>query len=602
MSLDGSLPFRSLDQPSCFAALQSQKPVQQNSRPHPLSNTLSPSSSNSSITDDTSLQAALGVPHQNAQNKVNFSKSLPIGALRPRLDRENEDMDDAFETPDNFRNARPLPSAFMSTGLISKRNRNTELPASFFGTSTYMPDTPSKKASLPDLDATPVHSHGPKRTSQPLHEFGSPTTPFSPHAMKGSPESFGKGVSIFGSRVAAGRLIRRASFLSIDGDDVGNSPTASKIVSQTSIDELPPTPTKTASLGARPQSKGKGNSLRSSLLGRRSSLAPDTFTTPDIPGHNSASKLPSDTPTPKHRQPHEDIATASRTPFITFSHSDNTTSPSLGRSRVPRPCIERSPSPLSHRSSHTASQPQPISNQRLKPKSAEITIVTAPPPDDLIGDGPLTPLENFTPPDASRLSINSHTDSRGHTLFGSSTTGFPPATPTGPRDHPFNFSVSLNGASSSIVQNDVDTTLTSRFEKVQVYGVGEFSIVYRVEQPVQNGPAASLSYNSNPGMVWAVKKSKKPYAGSKDRARKMKEVQILRALSGGEHIIETVDTWEMKNHLYIQTEFCENGNLKDFLESTGFKARLDDFRIWKILLELTQVRLKPRMLSETHNR
>jgi len=48
------------------------------------------------------------------------------------------------------------------------------------------------------------------------------------------------------------------------------------------------------------------------------------------------------------------------------------------------------------------------------------------------------------------------------------------------------------------------------------------------------------------------------------------------------------DHWESKNHLYIQTEFCENGNLKDFLTTTGYKGRLDDFRIWKILLELSQ--------------
>lgn len=139
-----------------------------------------------------------------------------------------------------------------------------------------------------------------------------------------------------------------------------------------------------------------------------------------------------------------------------------------------------------------------------------------------------------------------------------------------------------------MLQNDVDTTLTSRFSSVHVYGVGEFSIVYRVENPIRDGPAASFGSSNNLGKVWVVKKSKKPYAGSKDRARKMKEVQILRALSGSEHIIELVDTWEMKNHLYIQTEFCENGNLKDFLSQTGYKARLDDFRIWKILLELTQ--------------
>jgi mitosis inhibitor protein kinase SWE1 len=68
----------------------------------------------------------------------------------------------------------------------------------------------------------------------------------------------------------------------------------------------------------------------------------------------------------------------------------------------------------------------------------------------------------------------------------------------------------------------------------------------------------------------------------------MQEVELLRALQGHEHIVELVDEWEFKNHLYIQMAFCENGNLKDFLLEAGFKGRLDDFRIWKILRELSQ--------------
>jgi len=199
---------------------------------------------------------------------------------------------------------------------------------------------------------------------------------------------------------------------------------------------------------------------------------------------------------------------------------------------------------------------------------------------------PVTPSD-YAPPDASRLSISG--EQLGHNVFASNRNSFPPATPTGPRDQPFNFSISQGAGGSSMFQNDVDTTLTARFGNVHVYGIGEFSIVYRVEAPLPHGPAASLHTPNSVGKVWAVKKSKKPYAGSKDRSRKMKEVQILKALRGSEHIIESVDTWEMKNHLYIQTEFCENGNLKDFLSQAGYKARVDDFRIWKILLELSQV-------------
>jgi len=118
-------------------------------------------------------------------------------------------------------------------------------------------------------------------------------------------------------------------------------------------------------------------------------------------------------------------------------------------------------------------------------------------------------------------------------------------------------------------------------------GVGEFSQVFKVENPT-----SSLS-SSAVGSVWAVKKAKKPFTGAKDRERKRREVRVLEALRGHDHVIGFTDSWEFDNFLYIQTEFCENGNLKDFLTQTGYKGRLDDFRIWKILLELSLVRSVP---------
>ena len=171
----------------------------------------------------------------------------------------------------------------------------------------------------------------------------------------------------------------------------------------------------------------------------------------------------------------------------------------------------------------------------------------------------------------------------------SSNINFPPATPTGPRElNLFNSSLGLDHNSSSYFSNDVDTTLTARFGHVANLGLGEFSQVYRVEKALVPSASGSKQSHNPAANVWAVKKSRKPYTGNKDRHRKMREVQILKDLRGNEHLVELIDSWESKNHLYIQTEFCENGNLKDFLLQTGFKGRLDDFRIWKILLELSQ--------------
>jgi len=65
----------------------------------------------------------------------------------------------------------------------------------------------------------------------------------------------------------------------------------------------------------------------------------------------------------------------------------------------------------------------------------------------------------------------------------------------------------------------------------------------------------------------------------RDRLRKLQEVAILKVLSQSDHIVQLVDSWEEKNHLYMQTEFCEEGSLDLFLVQVRRKARLDDFCI-----------------------
>jgi mitosis inhibitor protein kinase SWE1 len=61
----------------------------------------------------------------------------------------------------------------------------------------------------------------------------------------------------------------------------------------------------------------------------------------------------------------------------------------------------------------------------------------------------------------------------------------------------------------------------------------------------------------------------------------------LRELGKHEHILELIDSWEQYDHLFIQTELCENGSLDIFLRDYGNIERLDEFRVWKILVELT---------------
>lgn len=221
-------------------------------------------------------------------------------------------------------------------------------------------------------------------------------------------------------------------------------------------------------------------------------------------------------------------------------------------------------------------------------------VLTASPLNDKFHQAsPRTPQEHICPPDPSGLSISK---ANGQQSIKPDFNSFNlPATPTGPRE-----SFPQPGKRQSLQLNgyhapDVDPSLTSRFEKVELIGTGEFSQVYRVSQSQDISdssmfsPSGDKSPKTLPGPVWAVKKSKHPYSGLRDRERRIREVDVLKALTNSDHIISLFDSWEENGHLYIQTEFCEEGSLDVFLAQVGLKARLDDFRIWKILLELSLV-------------
>ena len=144
---------------------------------------------------------------------------------------------------------------------------------------------------------------------------------------------------------------------------------------------------------------------------------------------------------------------------------------------------------------------------------------------------------------------------------------------------------------------DVDPVLSARFEKVVWYSRGEFSQVYKVTQAHERTGApsyfsatpdnASRSFHaSKPSSVFIVKRSKYPHTGSKVRERKLREAKIMQDVGVNEHIVRLYDYWEAKHYLYLQLEFCEEGSLDAFLSRHGNNGRLDDFRIWKIMIEV----------------
>lgn len=615
MSLDNFLPSMPRDSPfssqgslpNASAHLMSQpnaKPSTLNwqDRPqrHPLSRTIT-QSSNSSMAEESPSHIPVRHPEPR-KPLVDFSKSLPVGAARPTSrealisnpSSQTAGTEASFSTPENYRLARPLPAAFMSTGLISKRHKDMEdSQAGFQGGRSMMPDTPCKRQSIAVVSnptVTPDVAAG--RASHVRHSFGTPSTPFSPHSSRPAPGVLGKSVSIFGSTFNSGSVNRRGSFLGIEANDHSHS--LGKLDSQSSNEsDLPPTPTKQITS----TSEAWNYSADKSFLHRDVSqpsfgLSADS---PDSKSHGTENCKLLSVGTPEVKVDGNSDGNAELSPiavlgFRNFSalSLSFTRSRSLRDFRTPTPLVQKSnivQSPHFNDSRTKSSPLSPASSGRERCEQLS----------------PHTPRESMIPPDPSGLSISGHADRHfmGPSDLPSSVSVPPPATPTASRDYSTSFG---NGRLSLHVSHDVadvDPSLTSRFEKADLIGTGEFSHVYRVTkfQGFKSLPgcfslptARGSSQTPMPVLVWAVKKSRHAFIGPKDRQRKLQEVSTLRALGHSDHTVQFFDSWEERSHLYIQTEFCEEGSLDLFLDRVGRKARLDDFRIWKIMLELSLVR------------
>ncbi|KAI9893258.1 MAG: hypothetical protein M1814_000386 [Vezdaea aestivalis] len=536
-------PFTSDALPSASVHLAPQRNAHQSQNPHPLSYAISQSSSANG--------GEVCSPFQTAnKQKPDFSKSLPAGSLRPVETQDEEHqgsqttLSSNFETPQNGKFVRPYAGAFMSTGLISKRNRTLEdLRIGLPGKRSAMPDTPCKRhTSIFPSISSPFISKIQGKSKQTKPEFGAPSTPFNPHGSKTGAGTFGKGMSIFGANIT-----RRGSFISNDGDDNAMSPsrrTDSQSDSQTSEFDLPPTPTK-RSFGRESGRALKSASQKTRKFGEQTS------------GNSVA--LP---PTSAFGPP----AKASTSGEFIFSKANT-------KQRGPNIC-PASVSPLG--------------------KLSFIEQAT-----------PHTPRDHVFPPDPSGLSISGkphrHSADAGDSFSSTSSSSAIPATPTAARGYFDQMSNRRNSVTPvhTNIPVDVDRSLMSRFDKVELIGTGEFSEVYRISKAPRMTPDPThfltwsySSARSSPrsfvaDQIFAVKRSRRPYMGPRDRARKLDEVKILESLKGSDHIVQLVDQWEERNHLYIQTEFCEEGSLDLFLAQVGIKARLDDFRTWKVLLELS---------------
>ncbi|SCU99548.1 LAME_0G03642g1_1 [Lachancea meyersii CBS 8951] len=131
------------------------------------------------------------------------------------------------------------------------------------------------------------------------------------------------------------------------------------------------------------------------------------------------------------------------------------------------------------------------------------------------------------------------------------------------------------------LQISPDSHLATKFSNVGTIGSGHFSSVYQVtfEQT---------------GIKYAVKSMRPNKFNS--TARILQEIEILSQISettldeeGKDYVLNFISSWKFQGNFYVMTEYCENGDLDSFLKEQVMskKTRLEDWRIWKVIVELS---------------
>lgn len=551
-------------------------------QPHPLSKTLTTSSSGNSLTEETYQYAPAPPPERPRAHQVNpFSRSLPINATRPTAGPAHDPTKAGAATP--YNQSQQWPGAFHSTGLISKVNRNVDDDDKKLAP----PDTPCKKhnqswaATFPPPLGSAIKK---KKKSNNRNSFGGlPSTPFGPAPGEAS-DAFGntKGLHLF-QRASAARSARRGSFLFNSLDEPSLSQGESNAGSNPS--DIPPTPTKNSVTPSLSNLSNISDQSLDSPSANRTAMPPTSAVRPPISRQQTckytttplgvavgATKLAEDGTSrpPASNCPGPSASARSLASFSRGRAQRGLRSPAPLGTSVPAPGY-LNPLKSSFTKTYGDDSASPISGRRT----------------------PQTPRESLLPLDSNRFSMSQASADGSFT----ETNMPPPVTPTTVRDFKSSTSVLVTPVNGRTTNLDIDSSLYSRFDKVEQVGKGEFSTVYRVVKndalydsfDINSTTPRGTPRSPSKGQVFAVKKSRQPFQGNRDREIKLREAQILRALSNAEHVVHYVDDWEYQLHLYIQTEYCEEGNLEKFLSNIGFGGRLDDFRIFKILQDLCLV-------------
>lgn len=131
--------------------------------------------------------------------------------------------------------------------------------------------------------------------------------------------------------------------------------------------------------------------------------------------------------------------------------------------------------------------------------------------------------------------------------------------------------------SEKLALREINTSRYNKeFHELCKLGDGEFGSAFKC-------------INRLDGCTYAIKKSKKPVAGSVYERNSLNEVYAHAVLGKHPHVVRYYSAWAENDHMYIQNEFCNGGSLADVIaENRTTGCRMAEQGLKQLLLQLTQ--------------